>query len=69
MFIDSSKMLTIELFFQYLLKQPDSVQSKYTSAFAPELQERKTKWRVKIRSCLLCFIIFFHEIGRNSLKA
>lgn len=26
MFIDSSKMLTIELFFQYLLKQPDSVQ-------------------------------------------
>lgn len=65
MFIDSSKMLTIELFFQYLLKQPDSVQSKYTSAFAPELQERKTKWRVKI----LCFIIFFHEIGRNSLEA
>lgn len=48
MFIDSSKMLTIELFFQYLLKQPDSVQSKYTSAFAPEFQERKTKWRVKI---------------------
>lgn len=48
MFIDSSKMLTIELFFQYLLKEPDSVQSKYTSAFAPEFQERKTKWRVKI---------------------
>lgn len=48
MFIDSSKMLTIELFFQYLLNEPDSVQSKYTSAFAPELQERKTKWRVKI---------------------